>query len=165
MGSCGSYLIYTCHVAREFWDQVGRKTGVRTSFQTLEEMWAARKAMKRADDNSLIAVISQSIVPTGVWTIWKTRNDTVFNGARVYKRTCERCLAGACGIGDGRAQSGWIGDELQSRNKVFFISPRISYRMQSVEGQFRTRQKVGNNPDKAHLAIYMKPAQKERQAH
>ncbi|KAK1298912.1 ABC transporter A family member 7 [Acorus calamus] len=27
-------------VAREFWDQVGRKTGLWTSFQTLEELWA-----------------------------------------------------------------------------------------------------------------------------
>ncbi|KAK1304379.1 hypothetical protein QJS10_CPB11g02357 [Acorus calamus] len=35
--------------------------------------------MKRADDNSAAAIISQSIVPAGAWTIWRTRGEAIFN--------------------------------------------------------------------------------------
>ncbi|KAK1310436.1 hypothetical protein QJS10_CPA08g00704 [Acorus calamus] len=45
---------------------------------------STKGAMKRADDNSAAAIISQSIVPAGAWTIWRTRNEAIFNGARVY---------------------------------------------------------------------------------
>ncbi|KAK1257351.1 hypothetical protein QJS04_geneDACA024035 [Acorus gramineus] len=38
--------------------------------------------MKKAGDISLAAVISQTIVPTQAWTIWRTRNAAVFTKAR-----------------------------------------------------------------------------------
>ncbi|KAK1259526.1 hypothetical protein QJS04_geneDACA021402 [Acorus gramineus] len=89
-----THLFCTCQVVREFWAQVGRTTGLQTSFQTLDELWAVGKAMKRADDNSLVAVISQSIVPVGAWTIWRMRNDTVFNGVRVYQENMWEMFSG-----------------------------------------------------------------------
>ncbi|KAK1314231.1 hypothetical protein QJS10_CPA06g00508 [Acorus calamus] len=64
---------------------VGRFMGLQTSFQTVEELWAAGKAMKRANDNSMAAVVSQSVVLAGAWTIWKTRNEAVFKGTMVYQ--------------------------------------------------------------------------------
>ncbi|KAK1283506.1 hypothetical protein QJS10_CPB21g01142 [Acorus calamus] len=79
------HLFCTCEVAREFWSLVGRFTGLQTTFHTVEELWAAGKAMKRANDNSMAAVVSQSIVPAGAWTIWKTRNEAIFKGTRVYQ--------------------------------------------------------------------------------
>ncbi|KAK1321156.1 hypothetical protein QJS10_CPA03g00794 [Acorus calamus] len=72
-------------VARDFWAQVGRLTKLRTTFDSLNELWAAGKELKRANDNSLAVIISQSIVPAGAWTIWRTQNEKVFNEARVYQ--------------------------------------------------------------------------------
>ncbi|KAK1256752.1 hypothetical protein QJS04_geneDACA024387 [Acorus gramineus] len=57
---------------------------MRTTFQTME-LWEAGKVMKRSDDHSREAVVSQSIVPAGAWTLWKTRNDAIFNGSMVYQ--------------------------------------------------------------------------------
>ncbi|KAK1261462.1 hypothetical protein QJS04_geneDACA008675 [Acorus gramineus] len=49
-----------------------------------QELWVAGKAMKRVDDNNTVAIISQSIVQARVWTIWRTRNNAIFNYTRVY---------------------------------------------------------------------------------
>ncbi|KAK1318712.1 hypothetical protein QJS10_CPB04g00813 [Acorus calamus] len=79
------HLFCMCEVVQDFWAVVGRYTGMHTSFQTVEEMWATGKVMKRSGDQSREAVVSQLIVPAGAWTIWKTRNDVIFNGSRVYQ--------------------------------------------------------------------------------
>ncbi|KAK1304546.1 hypothetical protein QJS10_CPB11g00853 [Acorus calamus] len=56
------HLLCMCEVALEFWAMVGRHTGMRTTFQTVEELWEE-----------------------GAWTVWKTRNDAIFNRSRVYQ--------------------------------------------------------------------------------
>ncbi|KAK1299594.1 hypothetical protein QJS10_CPB13g00924 [Acorus calamus] len=79
------HLFCTCPVTKEFWEEVGAQTGFRTSFTSLEELWAAQSGMTNSTDNRLEAMTARTIIPAGTWTIWRTRNEAIFRGARVCK--------------------------------------------------------------------------------
>ncbi|KAK1258442.1 hypothetical protein QJS04_geneDACA006646 [Acorus gramineus] len=79
------HLFCTCPVSRELWDEVGVQTGTWTAFTSLEEMWEGQPGRVNPTDNSLEATIARTIVPAGAWTIWRTRNEVIFRGARVHK--------------------------------------------------------------------------------
>ncbi|KAK1260477.1 hypothetical protein QJS04_geneDACA022540 [Acorus gramineus] len=56
-----------------------------TAFLSLKELGEAGKELKWGEEDAVTAMISHTIVPTGVWTIWRTRNEKIFRGARVYQ--------------------------------------------------------------------------------
>ncbi|KAK1298334.1 hypothetical protein QJS10_CPB14g00919 [Acorus calamus] len=65
------------------------KTGLQHTFASIDDVWAVGKAMKRAAMNSLEATISQAIILAGAWTIWCTRNEVIFRGARIYQENMQ----------------------------------------------------------------------------
>ncbi|KAK1278839.1 hypothetical protein QJS04_geneDACA023696 [Acorus gramineus] len=88
------HLFCACPVAMEFWGAVGIQTGLQHTFASIDDVWAAGKAMKRAAMNSLEATILQAINPAGAWTIWRTRNEVIFQGSRIYQENMQDMFKG-----------------------------------------------------------------------
>ncbi|KAK1284137.1 hypothetical protein QJS10_CPB21g01405 [Acorus calamus] len=43
---------------------------------------------------NLEATISQAIIPAGAWTIWRTHNEVIFRGARIYQENMQDMFKG-----------------------------------------------------------------------
>ncbi|KAK1326504.1 hypothetical protein QJS10_CPA01g01157 [Acorus calamus] len=78
------HLFSGCEVTRGLWSMIGEKMGLDTSFHSLEEMWAAGKAMQQGAGDGWTKTVLQIIVPAGAWAIWRTRNEAIFRGLRPY---------------------------------------------------------------------------------
>ncbi|KAK1315316.1 hypothetical protein QJS10_CPA06g00977 [Acorus calamus] len=58
-----NHLFCECVFVWRFWREVGRRTGLSTQFQNLEELWVVGRDLKRASQNGRAREISQVIVP------------------------------------------------------------------------------------------------------
>ncbi|KAK1313371.1 hypothetical protein QJS10_CPA06g01149 [Acorus calamus] len=78
-----AHLFCECHWAQELWHMVGDATSL-ARFHDLAGMWAADAALGAQLEAGNQRRVAHLIVPACTWTIWLTRNDVIFKGARVY---------------------------------------------------------------------------------
>ncbi|KAK1266001.1 hypothetical protein QJS04_geneDACA000727 [Acorus gramineus] len=78
------HLFLFCPMVREVWGRMAAVGGLGGPFNSLEELWAAGRRLCSAGDRSVQAKVSQSYIPTVIWSIWLTRNHSVFRGSIPY---------------------------------------------------------------------------------
>ncbi|KAK1301881.1 hypothetical protein QJS10_CPB12g00754 [Acorus calamus] len=94
--------------AQELWGMAGDATSL-ASFHDLAGMWAADVVLGAQLEAGTRRRVAHLIVPVCTWTIWLTRKDVIFKGARVYTenmwamasmlvRDWVRGLAGTMGV-------------------------------------------------------------------
>ncbi|KAK1262773.1 hypothetical protein QJS04_geneDACA001150 [Acorus gramineus] len=86
----GVHLFVNCSLVRRVWYWLHLATGLSCQFASLDELWAAGKALRNAGDRSVrakftqIAKVTQIYVPVTVWAIWCSRNNVIFRGETPY---------------------------------------------------------------------------------
>ncbi|KAK1300131.1 hypothetical protein QJS10_CPB13g01036 [Acorus calamus] len=78
-----AHLFCQCRVTQALWRVVGAATSL-DPFQSLTEMWEAGARLHSMSRPGASKYLARLVIPAGTWVIWRTRNDAVFKGARVY---------------------------------------------------------------------------------
>ncbi|KAK1302111.1 hypothetical protein QJS10_CPB12g01247 [Acorus calamus] len=78
------HLLLSCPVVTRLWSALSIATGNNFTFQSLPDLWEAMRSIAPSGGRNTQAHFLNLLIPAGLWALWRTRNETIFRGQRVY---------------------------------------------------------------------------------